>query len=332
MIPKVKWIDRTATAAITTALLFVACSSDHRTAGIDRGGARTPVAASGPITAFGSIFVNGVRYELDSAQIDVNGAIATQADLALGQVVRVAGLLDASGTTATAETVAFDANVTGPVDSIDVAAMTFEVLGQTIIVDAASTVLDFEPLPAEIDSLAAGDFVEVSGFAGANGSILATRVELESAGPLRLRGVVTNLDLGGLTFSINGFSVDYGSAAIVEDFPNGQPSNGDEVSVIGASIDPSGALVADELRRFEFASGSSGEEAEVEGLITRFVSEFDFDVDGVAVTTSGATEYEGGTAADLALNVKVQAEGLFAAGGTIDADKIEVKDGGRVYD
>ena len=56
----------------------------------------------------------------------------------------------------------------------------------------------------------------------------------------------------------------------------------------------------------------------------------DFDVAGSAVTTSAATVYEGGTVASLRLNVKVKVTGRVNAAGVIAAQKIEVKDGGRV--
>jgi hypothetical protein len=65
----------------------------------------------------------------------------------------------------------------------------------------------------------------------------------------------------------------------------------------------------------------------VEGLITRYVSATDFDVAGRKVTTSAATRYEGGTAADLQLNVKVEAEGTIDSAGVLVAVKIEFKRG-----
>jgi hypothetical protein len=59
--------------------------------------------------------------------------------------------------------------------------------------------------------------------------------------------------------------------------------------------------------------------------VTRFVSATDFDVAGLKVTTTSATIYTGGTAADLKLDVKVEAEGKLDAGGTLVAAKIVFK-------
>ena len=68
-----------------------------------------------------------------------------------------------------------------------------------------------------------------------------------------------------------------------------------------------------------------GMEVEIEGLITRFVSATDFDVAGKPVTTTSTTRFENGSAADLALNVKVEAEGQVNAGGVLVATKVQFK-------
>jgi hypothetical protein len=58
------------------ALAAHGCDTTSPTAGIDRGGVRTPVSAVGPITGFGSIVVGGVHYSLDAAQVRVDGTAA----------------------------------------------------------------------------------------------------------------------------------------------------------------------------------------------------------------------------------------------------------------
>ena len=60
--------------------------------GIDRGG-----AAIGPIDGFGSVIVNGVRFDTDNAVIVVDGAAASLSDLEVGQVVVVVGTFDEDG-------------------------------------------------------------------------------------------------------------------------------------------------------------------------------------------------------------------------------------------
>ena len=47
--------------------------------------------SSGTIDGFGSIFVNGIEYETDDAEIVVNGQAADESALRLGMVVDVSG-------------------------------------------------------------------------------------------------------------------------------------------------------------------------------------------------------------------------------------------------
>ena len=76
----------------------------------------------------------------------------------------------------------------------------------------------------------------------------------------------------------------------------------------------------------DLPTGNSGDDAEVEGFVSDFVSIASFKVSGVRVNAAGAT-FEDGTAANLANNVKVEAEGSFDANGVLVADKVEFKAG-----
>jgi hypothetical protein len=309
------------------ALALVACGgSGTQTAGIDRGGVATPVSVTGPITGFGSIVVNGVHYNVDMASVVVDGNPATVSDLALGQVVTVVGERDASGTTGTANQVLFQTNVRGPISALNTTASQITVLGQTVIA-GASTVFDLSGVPDVFGSLRVGDLVAVSGFVSAQGSIEATRIQNVTAGSgLLAFGVVSNLDTASLHFNLGALVVDYSQASLIEGFASGSPSNGDHVLVRATNTAPSGALLASEVRRAEDDITQAGHEAEVEGLITRFASATDFDVGGRAVTTTGATTYQGGNAAALALNVKVEVEGSVNASGVIVATQVQFDD------
>ncbi|MGB5489293.1 MAG: hypothetical protein WBM76_00560, partial [Woeseiaceae bacterium] len=77
--------------------------------------------AQGPISTFGSVVVNGVRYETTSAAFTVNGLSGSQDDLRVGQVITVSGTIDDNGVDGNADEVNFDDNVKGPIQSIDLA-------------------------------------------------------------------------------------------------------------------------------------------------------------------------------------------------------------------
>ena len=281
--------------------------------------------AIGPIANFGSIVVNGVRYDTSNATFVVDDQPGTEADLAVGQVVTVKGEIDDDG--GTADEVIYDETLEGPIASIDAAAGSFVVLGQTVIVNAGTSFDDDFPV-AGIDGLAIDDIVEISGFVDSNGNIVATRVEIDDdPDGFEVKGVVEALDAAAQTFELRGLTVDYGSALIEGDFPGGEIADGNFVEVDGTT-DPNDAqrLIAsrveyeDRLGDFE-----NDDNVEIEGLITRFVDATDFDVNGLAVTTTASTEYENGDAAALGTDVRIEVEGRFDIEGVIVADEIEFR-------
>jgi len=290
------------------------------TEGITRSG-----VAVGPITGFGSVIVNGTTYNTDNATFTKDGQPATQDDFSVGQVVLVKGTIDDDGTDATADTVEFDDAVEGPVSSHNTTTGEFVVLGQTVRITATTSFDDTPPCPADLTAAVA---VEVSGLADANGVIDATRIDCRDGtwdGVMEVNGLVSGHNAGAMTFMINALEVDY-SAAAVDDFPTaGVINNGDPVEAKGTTLNGN-TLVATrvEYKGNRFAD-DEGDFAEIEGFITRFSSATDFDVSGLPVTTTGSTTYEGGTAADLGLNLKVEVEGVFDANGVLVAAKVDIK-------
>lgn len=295
--------------------------SDNQVSGIDRGGI---TIAQGPINGFGSVIVNGVRYSTTGAVITIDDQPGIESDLRVGQVVRVEGRLDAGGTTGTATRISYNDEVEGPIQVIDPAAGTLVVLGQTVKV-GASTSFDDRISPRSLAGLAVGNQIEVSGLVNAGGVIEATRIELKAASAaVELKGTVSSVDTVARSLRINAQQVDY-SGAQLSNFPGGQPVNGDLVEVKG-SVNGSGVLVATRMeRRSASLAGTTDDSAEIEGLVTRFVSAADFDVSGQRVTTTASTVYENGTAANLALDANVEVEGGFDATGRVVARKVQFR-------
>lgn len=291
------------------------------TSGIGRTG-----VSLGTISNFGSVVVNGVHYETSTAVFTIDDAPGSQSDLSVGQVVFISGTSDDDFATGSADSVSFDDNVEGPVQSIDLTLGQLVVLGQTVIV-GPDTSFDDSISPASLSGLTVGDIVEVSGFVAANGDIAATRIELKPAGSqFEVHGVVSGLDTNTLKFSLNALVVDY-SAATLDDFPGGVISDGDFVEAKGDSLSPGGELLATKVE-FETPgiAGAPDAHVEVEGLITRFATAQDFDVAGIPVITDSSTVFTGGVAGDLGLNIKVEVEGtLDANSNVILADKVDIR-------
>ena len=295
------------------------------------GGTAPPPAAStktrivtGAISGFGSVIVNGVRYDTSSAQVRIEDRPGAMSELAVGQVVRIEAEVDDRGG-ARAKTIEQHRLVQGPVQAVDPAAGVLTIAGQVIRVDD-DTSFDDSIAQGSLAGVAVGDRVEVHGFSGAAGQAHATRVEKADAGEVEVEvtGVVTALDSVARRFRVGSLVVDY-AAATLEDFGAAGLREGDLVEVKGREFLADGALRAQSVDKEDDSPGLSGNEAEVEGLVTRFVSATDFDVAGRAVRTTASTAFVGGTAADLRLDVKVEAEGTVDASGVLVAAKLAFK-------
>jgi hypothetical protein len=168
--------------------------------------------------------------------------------------------------------------------------------------------------------------VEVSGLPESDGSIRATRVEPKPAGTeLELTGVVSNHNGVTRRFNVNAQVVDYSAVNLLRDFPTGSIANGQTVEIKGGSVANGIWSPASIEWQANNLTGAAGERREVEGFISRFVSPTDFTVAGLAVTTSAQTAFTGGVAADLGLNVKVEAEGALNAAGVLVATKVDIR-------
>jgi hypothetical protein len=292
--------------------------------------ADTPSTIAGPISGFGSIIVNGIRYNTDNADFTVNDSQGTQSDLKVGQFVTVKATTDAQGN-ATAQQVFFDDVVKGPIDSIDVAGNILVILGQTIFIDA-NTSFDDRITPADINGLSVGDIVEVSGEFNADGDITASRIETKPAGTeFEIHGKIAALDTGAQSFNLSQLSVDY-SSAVLDDFNASGLANGDFIEVKGSTFNTGGALIA---RKVEFEGskdriGDDKDNGEIHGFVTEFTSSSSFTVGDVPVITNANTTFERGSAADIALNVRLEAEGSFNSNGELVAKKIKFEDEANV--
>ncbi len=312
---------------VGVAILVAACggggSSGGMTAGIDGGGR---VTATGTITGFGSVHVNGVHYVTTGATITLDDNPGAESDLRVGQVVRIEGRIDQGGVNGTATRIIFDDEVEGPVQSIDRVNSRLVVLGRTVQV-STQTSFDDSISPRSLEGVAVGDRIEVSGRVATTGVVDATRIERKAAqSSVEVKGTVGSLDTNARSFALSQLTVSYASAQL-NGFASGQPVNGDRVEAFG-SVDANGVLVATRVERESGgAAGNADEQADYEGLVTSFVSATDFAVAGQRVTTTASTTYEGGTASSLALDVPVEVEGRFNASGVIVATKVQFRRG-----
>lgn len=286
--------------------------------GVGVGG--TGAFASGPISGFGSVIVNGIEFDDAGARVeDEDGATSSSAALRLGMVVEVdSGPIggSASARTATATRIRYASELLGSVDAVDAAGGTLVVLGQTVQV-SATTVFD-ERLASGLASVAEGSTLEVFGFYdAANERFTATRIEPRTLAPARfkVRGPVHDLDTAARRFMIGAGRFSYTSA------PDGL-ADGVFVRVRVATTPVDGHWVVQ-----SFGEGRRRlpdlDRAELRGLVTEFGSSTLFSVNGQPVDATNAAFPDGN--AGLALGARVEVEGAVVDG-VLHATEVEIDD------
>ncbi len=303
--------------ALGAVLLLSSCggSGGSQTAGIDGSGAPVASNTSGTIDGFGSVIVNGVKYESNTAEILVNGQRASESELRVGYRVSVTG--NTSNGRSIAQKIEFVPSLVGNISAISTTEKQITVLGKNIQV-TNNTVFGGDIKPASLAGLSPGQTILVSGASAPDGSISATRIERSNSTNLQISGLVANIT--NSSFSLNGTTVMYSNAQLIN-LSRERLINGVRVAAIGIMQDDqlqaSTVIGLNKNLARDFAS------ADIEGFITRFVSASDFDVDGVSATTNNQTRYEKGSSADLRLGIKIEVEGSVNASGVLVAREVE---------
>jgi hypothetical protein len=265
-----------------------------------------PKSVIGMITGFGSIYVNGVRYDTSNAIYDVDDRAAfDDSALAVGMVVKVQGSVNADGVSGTAEMVSYDDEVEGIVEQLatdanDAAIKTFVVMGVAVQVDENGTNFEAEDDPAfGFGTIADGDHVEVSGEYVGN-VLHASYVEKEDAADddFEAKGTVDLYD-GANSFTLvmkNGASLAVTLADGAE-IPFAGIADGQYVEVEGTIPDPvnaPGALLATkvELEDEDRIGDDDDDDVEVKGMLSFDEAGETWSVRDVVVAFTASTSYE----------------------------------------
>lgn len=308
---------------LTVVIIVFACGGGGGGSSTAGGGVSGTGRSTGTVTAFGSVFVNGIEFQTTSADITVNGVNATESDLKIGMKVTVEAVNDV------ALSIEYESEVEGPVSNKGVAS--FEVLGQTVTVNSETQYCNDDEqdnCTFSFTNLNDGDFVEVSGYFDSTGDIIATLVKKEDQDPgeYQVKGFVSGLNTFNETFSIKGLTVDY-SGLNEEDYPVGIA---DEVLVeVKGTLSSPNQLMASKVE-VEDTQASPGKELDLEGIVTEIISQNElqvkFVVNGQPVLINEQTQFEEGDMSLIALNVKVEVEGTVNSNGYLVAEEAEIED------
>lgn len=311
---------------LAAAAWLSACGGGSDTAGVGTGG--TGAFVAGPITGFGSVFVNGVRFEDNGARLvddDGNVKVLGTDDnpLRVGMVVELSGSIDSSGTQRQATQIAYGAELKGPVTAVDAAAGTFTVFGVTVRTTTTPPTI-FQNFGG-VAALAAGNVVEVHGQPDAAGRILATWVEREATteaayaaggGEYRVRGPLAGLSGSSAAwrFAVRGVAVRTDATTQID----GTPAEGASVSVrLAPTRAGDGSYLAQRLkvRQASYKDVASMSEGEVEGYVSAYdAAAGTLRVAGYAVRLAVGVVYENGVATDLKDGIRVEVKGSIQDG------------------
>lgn len=235
----------------------------------------TGIYAQGAIAGFGSVIVNGIRFDDVAAAVQIDGAAAGSMDLRLGMVAGVQGQRGADAALAIASRIEVWSIAQGPVTQVQ--AGQFVVAGMTIQTNSA-TVYDGIGSAA---ALATGQPVKVWGLqAGADGSRwVATRV---AALPNPVAKVVSSglVSVTAEQRSLNGLAMRGSIAATM--------TAGQLVRVKGVLSDA--GLQVEEYKVLALPSDAlSQHQVEMEGVVTEVLSTTRFMLGNIEVDISAVS-------------------------------------------
>ncbi len=289
----------------------------------------TKTIVEGPISSDGTVEINGVTYNTSNATFTKNGQAGEISDLREGQIVQLEGTTSSSQAKTSNKSsnnidvsnIIYNANLIGAIESIDLDRSEIVVFGHTISFssDAASSFVNTSLL----NQFSLGDIVEISGTKVTTNHIEASYIEKQTdVEAMTILGHVDQLDTDAQTFYISDVLVDYSEATVVDE-------------TIGALED--GALVivgttnsTEESFNAEFVTvlydpytDAENGAVSLRGVVTRYESTEDFDINTIPASVSDSIEYVNGTAEDLALGKIVTVTGTLNEDGSLTLDEIE---------
>ena len=306
--------------AVLAALGLVTLASCGGGGGVASGGMGGTGISQGPVSGFGSVYINGVKFNTDGATATtVEDSVGTgQTGLKLGMVATVEWEKDATTGKYRAKSIKYSDDVQGPFTVAN--ATTLTVLGQTVIVDALTVFEgDGSTSVTSLAGLPVGRVVEVSGLEDNTGAIRASRIELKSVdATYELKGIVSASGAGMFTLGTQ-----------VVSFTGALPLDGACVEAKGATLSGGGALVATVVETDDSCAlggtVAANMEVELEGYVSGF-SASGFKVNGQSVQVTSATVYDDkGVPATITIldGARVEVEGKMT-NGVLIATKISL--------
>ena len=332
-------------AYILYLLLLLSCSGGESGTGAKSGpqvdkpvGSYTGNIAQGVVTGFGSIYLNGVEYNTDTAVIYLDDVPATESDLKVGMVVTVVGTVNDDGLTGTALLVSAKSELQGIVDQNKVTGGvgTLTVMLQTIHVNKDTRFKPGNSGLAMIDELQAKTHViQVRGFSDSQGDIYATYISVVdnpvAVSEVKLSGAISNLTATGIggNFHIGSMLVKFDSNTQFDvNLTQQALVNGITIGVESSDYSGTGPVTASKLKLDDVVTDTQGSEMEIQGIVTEdsmLSTESWFVLNDRIVRIDGDTVIMGGSTAGITKEAPLQVEGQVQADSSLLAQQIEFR-------
>jgi len=333
-------------AAIAALPLLIAGCGGGGSGGVANTASSNPVQAattqvsSGVITGFGSVYVDGVRFDDNDASSVVEQADGSTRPVALQIGQRVRASHDGAGK---ASRLVVDAAVIGAVATVDAVAGSLQIAGQVVLINADAAVGPVTQFGGDgvgttarysgVADIQAGDFAEVHGspvLSDGRWVVRATRIDKRAAiGAVRVSGVVTNLvnTEAAKIFQVGALTVDFAAALAagkvkpIERLADGiaVQVHGSAAGVVGNALTAAAVRIGADRDNLPVAA-----RVQLGGLVSsRDLAAGTFQLDGALVRIGTAVPEPAGTVVSNGAWVKVA--GTLADDGAIDAAQITVR-------
>jgi len=276
------------------------------------GGTGSPIFSQGAISGFGSVIVNGVKYDDLHASVEIDGIAATSADLRLGMVADVVGSVSVNPALGAASSIGVWSVAQGAVKRVT--ATSFMVPGMSIQTDAATV---FEGV-ASCAELGADQTVTVWGLQTSADARewTATRVALAPA-------TVPFVNSGFISISNNQLTLNGLILTLTETLAKGL-KNGDLVRVQGSlSTDGKSVTVTGVKLLGTLAVAPQQGDVEIEGYVSSLSPPNGFVMNNLSVDTRSAGMSPPG--AVIAKGARVEVYGTLS-GGVLIARLVKLED------
>ena len=307
--------------------------------------------ASGSIIGFGSIIVNGIEYTRKPGLADnrvklrfENNTSASEGDLRVGMIVTIRGAVNTSAGTGEYESIEFQPEVRGPLDSdgVDLANKQLTVMGNPVQIEANTSFETCRDLAELNDDLLHGDNpeLEISGILDDDGLLHATRIGYKASDFFSLsdkvvltKGKIAHADIANGassgSFTIGSLNVNFSADSLGADTVVGDLVPGALLEVKGA-LDGN-VITASRVEKKRSVNAAVNETVRIKGIATSDISNNSLTINGpsgaITVNTVGVSFLRAGTAATSAIvtdGASLEVEGTLQADGTIAAASISV--------